>query len=390
MERTLFFLIGCLVLSSFSTTLLIDRMGFPIAMPELLLIPFLVPLRKYSFIKLPKSDLWSVVIFVWFLLLAIALLVANFSVFQILSFSRGFFYLFFFYVLFLKKADLTLDKVMWLSLGSLFGWSLSSFLNLGTHIDQLNGEEVLSYGALLAIPLFLSISLIRKKYALLFVGIILMVSVSLTAGLRRQILVVLVTFILSFALKIMKSPKTLGVFAAFIATLGLIFYFNFGTINSYLARNAPMIHNRVIVKTARSIEGGRTSGDNIRRSNFNVLYEDFEEYILPRGYPSKQTSKNSTIPIGRFIDFPLLLLAYIFGLPITLILVVNFSKKALTVLIYYFKYNSDGAFVFFICYSIMFLLCFLEGTFLTFIYAIPFTSYCLSRLSFYSKRINNE
>lgn len=389
MERTLFFLIGFFVFSSFSTTLLIDWLGFPIALPELLLMPFLFFLKKFNFVKLSKSYLWYVLFYLWFLLIAIALLVSNFSPFQILSFSRGFLYLFLIYSLFLKKNDFSLDNVMFLSLGSLFGWSVSSFLNLRSLISSFSGEEVLSYGALLAIPLFISISIIKKKYTLLFVGLILMISVSLTAGLRRQIFVVLVSLLLSFFFKIIKKPKTVSIFVTFSAIIVLFFYFNFGTINSFLATNAPIIHNRVIVKTLRSYEGGKTSGDIQRQSNFKVLYDDLDKYIFPRGFASKQTSEKSIIPVGRFNDFPLLLLSYIFGFPITLLLLIYFSKKALNNFKFYLKYNSDGAYVFFICYLIILLLCFLDGTFLTFIYAIPLTGYCLSRLSFYSKRINN-
>lgn len=389
MERTLFFLIGFLVLSSFSTSLLIDRLGFPIALPELLLMPFLFFLKKFNFIKLSKSYLWYILLYLWFVLIAIALLVSNFSPFQILSFSRGFLYLFLIYTLFLKKNDFSLNNVMFLSLGSLFGWSVSSFLNLRFLISSFSDKELLSYGALLAIPLFISISIIKKKYTLFFIGLILMISVSLTAGLRRQIFVVLVSLLLSFFLKIIKKPKTLPIFVTFSAIIGLFFYFNFGNIDSFLAKNAPIIHNRVVVKTLRSFEGGKTDGDITRQNNFSVLYEDFDDYLFPRGFASKQTSEKSNIAVGRFNDYPLLLLSYIFGFPITLLLLLYFSKKALNNFRFYLKYNSDGAFVFFICYLIIILLCFLDGTFLTFIYAIPFTGYCLARLNFYSKRINN-
>lgn len=389
MRKFLFFLIGFFVLSSFSSLLLIDWLKLPLSIPEILLIPFLPFLKKINFSNIFNIHLTYKLLYVWISLITIAFLVNDFTPFQILSFSRGFLYLFLIYILFLNKNNFSLDDMLVLSLGSLFGWAVSAFFNFSFHINSTENIESLSYGALLPITLFISISTIKKKYFLLFVGLILLVYISLVSGLRRQILIFIVSLLMSLFFRVIRNPKT-TVPLIFISSLVIfLVYSNFKKIDSFLASSAPILHYRVIEKTNNMIYGDFSDTDYRRESNFNQLFFNLDSYIFPKGFPSKDTSLKSNISIGKFIDFPLLLLSYIFGFPITLLLLIYFGKKAFNNFKFYQKYSSHEAYVFLISFLVILCLCFLDGTFLTFIYAIPYTGYCLARLNFYSNRINN-
>lgn len=160
----LFILMGFLALSPFSSWLLIEKMRFPLAFPELFLIPFVIILRKQFNVR-TSLGLQSIYIYITFLisLIAIALLWGDFSFHEILGASRAYLYIGLCYMIFRKGNPLSIINVMYISFGSLLGWAATSYLNLQLSI-MLTDEVIVTYGAILAIPLFIILSLSKKYY----------------------------------------------------------------------------------------------------------------------------------------------------------------------------------------------------------------------------------
>lgn len=182
-------------------------MRFPLAFPELFLIPFVIILRKQFNVR-TSLGLQSIYIYITFLisLIAIALLWGDFSFHEILGASRAYLYIGLCYMIFRKGNPLSIINVMYISFGSLLGWAATSYLNLQLSI-MLTDEVIVTYGAILAIPLFIILSLSKKYYILFSIGMGVIIFTSFTAGIRRQMLIVVLSLCLYFLFSIIVSKK---------------------------------------------------------------------------------------------------------------------------------------------------------------------------------------
>jgi hypothetical protein len=160
-----------------------------------------------------------------------------------------------------------------------------------------------------------------------------------------------------------------------------MFLFFLPQIEKYVKTNAPQLYLRIFLKTEMFLSGTNSkSGDSVRLNNMHEMSTNFQNYIIPKGFVSRQTVKDKT---GRFIDFPLSELFYMFGL-FAILLLLGIGICTFGCFYHYFNKGSDSV-IFVVISLIMLMLLFLEGTFLSSSYVAPFTGYCLGRIKFYSK-----
>jgi hypothetical protein len=358
-----------------------DMAGFPISLPELLFLPFLILFRKkYHFSSI---GLIRTIIFIssWILLIFISILVDNYSLTAILSTSRSYLTLIIAYLLFSKENNVSLDDIMYVSLGATLGWFFSSIYGINS---LLNGdtESIARTGNMIAIPLLLSIAAFKKHKKVLLFSIILCIAISIAAGMRRQIVVFVMSLFLTYSFLSLRNLKQ---FLSKLFTLSLIvitFIIFLPQIRTYVKTNIPLLYFRVFEKTEMLFSGkNNASGDNLRLNNMGNIVNNLTDYIIPRGFVSRRMKEDNG---GAFIDFPLSELLYMFGIFLTLLLLTIFI--IFTIRCYYQSNKTNNESMIFVILSIiMFMLLFLEGTFLSSSYVAPFTGYCLGRLKFHSK-----
>ena len=372
---------GMLVFSPFSSLLLINWLHFPFSMPELLFIPFFCFLRyKKIIFSIDKIDF--VKLFTcWVLLLGISFLVSEYSYIQLLSSSRSYLYLILFYSIFKKTDSFTIDELIYVILGSIVAWTFCSFYNL--QISKVNDNFLgVSYGALLTIPLFISYFLCKRNVSIFFIGSLSLLLLSFTSGLRRQILVTVLSVFFSLFFSMKKSLKHSVSFFIVLFFFSFVLIYYWDTAEGYIKNEYPLLYYRVFSKTELFLSGEGSVGDQTRTANFDYLYHHIGDYCFPKGFVSKQFGGDEKL--GIFNDFPLLELFYLLSFPITIILIIYWifvfykcTKAALR--------GREGAIMFSISFLILMCLLFLEGSFLTHPYATPITGYCLGRLYYYSK-----
>ena len=199
-------LMGLFVFSPFSSILVIDIIGIPFSLPEVIFLPFLLILRKrYVF-----SSIFEIrtvfYLLLWTLLLIISLLYNQYSFSTLLSSARSYFTLIIAYLIFSKDNNVSIDDVMFISLGATIGWLVSSFWGINNY---LSGEDadIARCGNMLAIPLLLGISALKKHNKIFYFSVILCIAVSLTAGMRRQILVFILSLLLTYIFIALKDVR---------------------------------------------------------------------------------------------------------------------------------------------------------------------------------------
>ena len=372
---------GFLVFSPFGTILLMRYLGFPLSLPELLIIPYVFIFRKrYSFSPIGKKRAIGF-ISLWILMIFISILAQRYSILAVISSSRTYLTLIIAYLIFSKKNNVSLDDVMYISLGATLGWLYSSIYGINLYIEGTT-DVVSRVGNMIAIPLLISIAVIKKHNKTLFLAIILCIAISITAGVRRQIVVFLASLFLTYGILFFKNfKKNKKQFFELILII-LVFLTVLPQISNYVKENIPVLYFRVFQKSENFLKGENDqSGDSIRLENMSYLIRDFSDYIIPKGFISRRTIEDGT---GNFIDFPLLELFYMFGFLLALVLLLIFAIQTFRCYKQSSKTNNDSL-IFVILSLIMFMLLFLEGTFLSSSYVAPLTGYCLGRLKFHSK-----
>lgn len=383
----LFVLMGFFALSPFSSWLLMKKMGFDLALPELFFVPFVIILRKeFNVKRVYRLQSLYLYIVLWISLIAIALLWGDFSLYEILGASRAYLYIGLCYIIFKKGNPLSIINVMYISFGSLLGWAITSYMNLQLSV-MLTDKLIVTYGAMLAIPLFIILSLSEKKYFLFCIGMAVIIFTSFTAGLRRQMLIVALSLCFYFLFSIIVSKrKNISVFLILLPIMLVMLLMPY--FEDYLSTNSPVLYNRVFVRTEilLSDQGFKTEGEETRLNNFKFYFDNIEQFQIPKGFVSKSTSSEVDYvgSVGRFNDFPLLELTSIFGTLPFFFIFLYFSKFAIKNFSLYLRYQHSENMLFFSTFIIMVVLLFLEGTFINFAYSVPFTGYCLGRLKYYS------
>lgn len=376
-----FFLLGLVVFSPMSTFILMDILHLPLTLPELLFIPFCFLLRdKFRSIRFRIAD-FVITFLVIFVLLILGIAQGSFQMYAMLSSSRPWFYLILTTLLFSRNNNINSNDLFCLSLGSIISWLLISFLNFGKYIAGaiFADEELCTFGVMIAVPLFIAYAMSRGRNILLIIGMAFLLPTCIFSGIRRLMIVVALSLLLSFILSLKKDVKKFAkyILLAFVAVLLIIPIMP--TVKDIVEDASPTLYYRVFGRTEAFFETGesQSAGDEVRKKNITYFFSNFEEFTIPRGMVSLHTATDKFA--GLFNDLPLVQLCWLFGWPVAFLLLAYFIR---VLLINYkkFCYNKDDtSFVSVVCLMIMFMLLFLEGTFIEYPESTPVTGMALGR-----------
>lgn len=374
---------GFVVFSPFITTLSLRILHLPLAVPELFFLLFLsFQTKKFSLIKFDKK-LWQKGLFCIILLFVFSLAWGEYSIGGIVSVTRSYVYILLFYCIFKNNSSVDNDYIMWVSLGSLLGWYYDSSINFSRLIVDLSAENV-TYGLFLAVPLFLTISFYKRRNILLAVGVGVMIMISIYAGIRRIILVFLVSLVVVSLFQLLGGSRR--IFRVFLlAALLVLLYLTFmSQIESFILDASPQLYHRMFVRTEEALAGNATGGDMLRYHNLENLTNISLESLIPHGFYTNHTSEGNGAA-GIYNDLPVSGLIWALGYPLALFLLGKLIVDFISAVKNYVKGRCQESMPFLVSFVIMLLLLFLDGSFIIFCYAAPITGLCLGKISYYSK-----
>lgn len=383
----LLFILGCVVFSPLSTILSQQYLHLPLALPELFALPIILLLRP-RFKRIPFKTAFFESLVIVFLFTVLALLFGYFSFYAVLSNARVWFYLFFTYKLFKKYPVLSLNELYWLAFGCILGWFISSVHEIGQLVtSSITGDKsITTTGMMLSIPIFIPLLLKGGKNKIhIFIGVLLILGILVFSGIRRAIFVALISVFLTIFLSVINNPAKIFKYSIFIISFIIVFSIFLPQISDMVREISPMLYVRVFERTELLLsEGIGASDDTIRMNMIHQFFNSFIEYTIPRGFVSLQTDVNAFT--GIFNDLPLLLLCWVFSWPVTLFFIFHVFNKLRNCYRIYCQTTDNEGMVFTITLLTMLSLLFIEGTFLTFAFATPFTGALLGWASRYSKR----
>lgn len=383
-----FILMGIFVFSSLSSTILIKTLKFPMSMPELLLLPFFFVVRKkMNSIKIKVNDVF-LVSFVCGILVLIGLLYGTFSLLSILSSTRSWFYLFLMLIAFSRYNRINSHDIFCLALGCIIGWTIDSLLNYDRLVQSVIYKKFLvTYGVYMAIPVFFSLTVYRKKYLLLFIGLLLMVIISIYSGIRRPLAIFVLSLFLSFFFTLKRTGKSVFSYLLVAVVFVSIVVAFLPSIRNTIQESSTGLYNRTFLRTEEMLmDMELNSSDQGRQNTIISISENFMDYTLPRGMVSVRTSEDESV--GVFNDFPLYQLWWIFSWPIVLVFVFYLSYIFIHNYRKYSKYQDETSLLSISCFLIICVLLFLDGTFIEFAYATPITGMLLGRAILNAKTKN--
>jgi len=376
-SKVLFFLMGLFVFSNIYKLVLSSVFGIGLALPEILLIPFVIALRKE--IKL-RVNIYLFFFTIGFWLFLYYLGTTQLGSGSLFTHSRGFLYIFLCFIIFKNpNTHFNIDYFFFLSFGSLCGWLLTSLFNLILLSNLIEDVRGFTYGNLLSIPIFLGTSYLSNKKFWFYIGLCILIAIIFTAGLRRVIVVVLVSLLILFFFpskntSIRKQVISLSI----LAILVYVVFINIDIIGKIVYDFSPSTYHRVFEKTSDSM-GDDMIDEDIKRISFIEYYQQhYHDDILPNGF--LRTSPE--YEFGRYNDFPVLELSYTFGFFGLLIISLYFLRCFILTakLAYYYSIP----FIFLIPGAIVFLLCFMDGSILTNPTVTPLTGMCLGKMALFS------
>ena len=133
---------------------------------------------------------------------------------------------------------------------------------------------------------------------------------------------------------------------------------------------SPHLHYRLFTRTEALAEGTKDEGDMTRINLISSTYEEMDKSCLPNGFISMQTS---TDDVGRYNDYPIIMLFWIFSWPLALIILLYFAVILFKNFGKYSKTRNSLTFISLISLTVIFALIFFDGSFLTYAYATPIT-----------------
>ena len=363
---------GLIVFSPVSSFLSLEILHLPLALPELFFLPFFILLReKFKSIKIPSYAIVNVM-FLFMLLLSFALISASFSLFAILSNARAWLYLLLSFCLFRNDNNITYDDFLYFAFGSIIGWAVICLVNVVNFIHWGDYKISITYGLMLSLPLFYSITIFKYRKSMLLAGIVLTVVIIVFCGTRRVILVTALSVVASVL--IMGILKMKNLLRYILIGIALIFTISalMPIIENAVNDISPHLYFRLFTRTEALINEGIDASQDTER--FNILsstFDEMEKSYLPRGFISMQTDTDDNV--GHYNDYPLTMLFWIFSWPVALIILFYLIIIMLKNIKIAIKTKKEPPFVCAVCIIIIILLLFLDGSFITYAYATPIT-----------------
>lgn len=383
-DKFLLILMGFVVFSTFSGSIS-SFFGFPITMPEPFFLVFLLLLKDRFLPVSIDKDLFFILVIVLFFSVIISQFASSYSLYAVLSSARGYLYLFLFYAIYKKKNKLAIDDLLYISFGTLIGWSAACVMTFQNILSNPN-ENYQTYGNMITVALFISISILERRWKLFTIGMAFLVIICFMSGIRRVIAVILLAMVLALLFQYLKSRRS---FFRLIITVALIvvpFFIIVPKIGHYAEDNVPALYYRLFTKSERFLSGDTDVSDEYRKESIRTFKEEIGSYMLPQGMVSNQYLTDEGT--GIYMDFPLLALSHIFSFPVTVLIVFLFMIKTFKCYLFYRKTSDIAAGVYSIVTIVMFLLLFVEGSFLVHPYTTPFTGLCLGKVSYYGRKYN--
>ena len=370
--KIIVYLLLGLVMSSFMTGVF-GRYRLP-EYYEVIYIPLLYLLRKDFKLLHPLGRQLKPLLVAWAILLALALVLGNYSVGGILSVARSYLIIIFFMSIGMNiKMDKKFYTILFLvSLGSIIGWVLLIQGKL-MGIFPWGEDDLLFafYGNMLSIPV--GISLVFAFFPnifLIFFVLAINVLLAFTSGLRRQILTSVVSFGLYYTVYFLRNAAVKTLLPVVIVIVGVVAALP--VIEEKVADISPYLYYRIFEKTE---DFGNTDSDESRQGNLAYMMDDVGNLILPHGFVSKRTSSDKGT--GRFVDTPVYELSYTFGMPLVFVFFVFFISRIVKLFFAYARYKSPALSVWFVSGAVFLMLLFVDGSMLSWTYTVPYTGLIL-------------
>lgn len=305
----LYFSLGIIVFSRFSSHLINDIIGFPFYFIEIPLLFFCAIKYKDVILWLKKAINKKGFIFIFIALIYILVILfsinRNSSLYEVLSVSRGGLYIAIFALLSsVRQKEYSYEFLFYLSLGALIGDFISQVFITDSDALKLNNLLTTTFAVMLPI--------IHKKKVHAIISLPLALFVSFYSGYRISLLlffVSLMIIIISLGIKRVKSIKIkvsdLVIF--FIFTVAVSNYKKIVDLFLYFMQKVvhmdPYSFYRVTKRfyQALTLNFG-ASRDTMRFKAYLSLYTDFIERLIPAGLAGR------TIGIGIYYDLPMLYL----------------------------------------------------------------------------------
>jgi len=147
---------------------------------------------------------------------------------------------------------------------------------------------------------------------------------------------------------------------------------------------SPHLYYRIFARSQGALSSNADSSDLTRLSNLTLLSSTNENLFLPHGFNTIRYDK--VVGSGVFNDVPVFSIAWIIGLPLTVILLLYYVKIALKAFRVYLSAEEPMVLSMIVSLLCMFCLLYLDGTFMTYVYAAPITGFCLGKLKYYTSK----
>lgn len=372
-------LCGFIVFSPISSKIMINFLKLPLALPEVLFFPFYFFLKERIDLTINKKTFLIGLFLIAFLVL-IGFLVDNFPPSSILSTARGYLYMLLSFSIFINKDLKNIFYIMFIAFGSTIGWLFDSLLFVNELANgTLSADKTLAvYGNMIMLSLTMSIPLIFNKSRYIFFTLIGGFLLSFSTGIRRQIIIFVTAYLLSFFLAIKWSLRgiTKTILFGFISFSFLLAVYPIA--EKFIYDISPVLHLRVFVKTEQLIAGEENASDNLRNESISNFLDSFEDNLLPRGFVSKRTMEDEGT--GIYMDSPFYEIFYTFSIIGALIIFAMLFKKTFFHLKNFLFYDVSESGVCVVSASTLLILLMVEGSFLNYAYITPCTGFVLARI----------
>lgn len=366
-------LCGIICFSPYSTYIVMDRLGIPFSAPEIFIALFCIVLGTrfrssfhFDCSFLIKSSICLIV------LLLISTIYARYPLYNILGCLRVYFDLLLVLSLSKSREGLPVETIYCFSIGAVIGGILRGLSAVSSYMVG-ESNVVVQCVNMLSVPLAITIPLLYRKWGQFAVSVFLCLFLFIVSGTRRIGIVI----VIPIAVYLLMCRKK---FSGLIVIVLLILLANpfYRYAESFVESNVPVLYYRVFQKTDALLSGNIDDSDQTRLNIINSITEDLS--IFPRGFVSRDTAHHDT---GHYIDFPLSELAYSLGYLLAGVLILFLIYQLFTL---YHKYkicDCSMPSIIIIMMVVMFSLLFVEGTFLSSSYSVPFTGYLLGQFIYY-------
>lgn len=383
-EIVLLLLMGMLCFSSLGSKVAQNVLHLPLSLPELFFIPLFALLEKRFTPTRFDKNTFSALIFLLLFLILLSQVVGEYSIFAVLSSARGYLYLFLFLCIFKTNTKYNDDIIVLVCFGAIIGWFIDC--NFGyQQMAAIIDETVQTNGNMLSVAIFIVYTMLLKKWKLFFAGLIMILYICLFAGIRRVILVATIAFAISVILQFLFSKLSIfkQIFLVGIVVVPIIFAIP--VLDRAVEEINPKLHYRIFGKTENMMSGESSYSDDLRKEHINQFFNSPIDYLYPKGMVSNQYYTDQHA--GIFMDFPLVALSHMFGLPFAIVIILYFSLNSYRCLLLYKRRKIIASGVYCAMGAIFIVLLFVEGSFLVHPFTTPMTGMCLGRILFYSKQL---